>query len=266
MYFVHKPKNSSNWSNSNTLSKLSMIKLISMNLFLNKSLMLHTLNFHKKIMNNVFPNVLYQSWKSSMVTFPHRGIFHGSYFYTRLHGVFIMMTSCVYKQMMRSICSKAPVWSPWTNNDCTASLLSTSYIILSAIPKLRFATIDLVCSLVPQQPLLVNNCRETDPMHDSPRNSITGRVLWSNMSQFHDVYWLCSDSKSLCSQGACPLRNKTGIQPLLGSMERHLTKDAEWDWPLLCAMQQTMLYLLCKPFYVMKCRQQWPLDLCIIPT
>lgn len=41
--------------------------------------------------------------------------------------IFIALTSCVYKPLVREASiPKAPVWSPWTNNDCAASPLSTT--------------------------------------------------------------------------------------------------------------------------------------------
>lgn len=118
-------------------------------------------------------------------------IFPGSPFCFRQLCVFFPPTSCVYKPWVRGASVlKAPFWSPWTDNDCTASLLPTTqalHAVVEASPKQSLHNRSgFQWSLAPTLP--ASNCRETDPVHDWQRNSITGRVPRSKLSQFHDAH------------------------------------------------------------------------------
>lgn len=94
---------------------------------------------------------------------------------------------------------KAPVWSPWTNNDCTASLLSSTQalhtVVSGFLKQSSHNRSGMPVFNGPAVSLPAPNCRETDPTHDWLRNSITGRVPWSKLSQFRDAH-ICSGNES----------------------------------------------------------------------
>lgn len=67
-------------------------------------------------------------------TCPQGGKFPGSPVCSRQHGVFILVTSCTYEPWVSGVSAqKAPLWSPWRNNDCTASLLSATQALHAVV-------------------------------------------------------------------------------------------------------------------------------------
>lgn len=104
----------------------------------------------------------------------------------------LFLTSSVYKPWVRGeFTLKAPFWSPWTDNDCTASLLLTKQALHAVVPASPKQSLHNRACLLdfngPVPPLLAPNCRKSDPTHDWQRNSITGRAPRSALFQFYDA-------------------------------------------------------------------------------
>lgn len=147
---------------------------------------------------------------------------------------------------------KAPVWSPWTNNDCAASLLSSTQALHTVVSGfLKHSSHNRSGMPVfngPAVSLAAPNRRETDPTHDWLRNSIIGWVPWSKPSQFRDAHvGFVQVANHRASQESLALMKYTWNSDAFGSTAKPMTKEADWDWPLLCAIQQTMPYLLHNP-------------------
>ncbi len=103
----------------------------------------------------------------------------------------LLLPVCTNLELGGASALKAPSWSPWTDNDCAASLLSTTQALHAVVPASSKHSLHNRASFLdfngPAPLLSAPKCRETDPTHDWQRNSITGRVPRSKLSQFHNA-------------------------------------------------------------------------------
>lgn len=162
---------------------------------------------------------------------------------------------CVKPWIRIASALKAPFLSPWT---MTALLVyyqphKPCTPLFQLLPNSVHNRASFLDFNGPAPPTLAPNYRETDPTHGNwQRNSITGRVPRSKLFQFHViqtdiVHWGYSSWNITWIQTQWVLwRQKRRKMTLWISVLRPLTKEADWDWPLLYTVQQTIMYLLHK--------------------